>query len=270
MNREEAIKILKYRHDISLPFEREALETLIPEFKESEDERIRKELVVEFQCWEGIPETKRRQYLAYLEKQKEQKPADEQFPPLEGLDAIKAKYYDDGFKNGFDEGVASVKPTWSVEDESMHTRIMGILGKCLIGELPKECKEELNWLRDLPIRLNLQPKQEWNEEKERAYQKEISYFPKITKNIPQSHWEPSEEELVALKRVGGILRDYGHSELAKMVFMIEGKLANLAVLNKSIWKSSKEQLEALRIAMDRNDSVGYNLNQLYEQLKKLM
>lgn len=37
--------------------------------------------------------------------QAEQKPKDEQFPPLEGLDAIKAKYYDDGFKNGFDEGV---------------------------------------------------------------------------------------------------------------------------------------------------------------------
>jgi hypothetical protein len=35
----------------------------------------------------------------------EHKQKDEQFPPLEGLDAIKAKYYDDGFKNGFDEGV---------------------------------------------------------------------------------------------------------------------------------------------------------------------
>lgn len=39
----------------------------------------------------------------------EQKPADEQFPPLEGLDAIKAKYYDDGFKNGFDEGVVECR-----------------------------------------------------------------------------------------------------------------------------------------------------------------
>lgn len=46
--------------------------------------------------------------------QKEQKPVDEQFPPLEGLDKIKAKYYDDGFKNGFDEGVESVKSAeWS-------------------------------------------------------------------------------------------------------------------------------------------------------------
>ena len=128
MNKIEAIKILKYRHDISLPFEREALETLIPEFKESEDERIRKELVVELQCWEGIPETKRRQYLTYLEKQKEQKPADEQFPPLEGLDAIKAKYYDDGFKNGFDEGVASVKPAeWSEEDCIMQRALIDTL-----------------------------------------------------------------------------------------------------------------------------------------------
>lgn len=44
----------------------------------------------------------------------EQKPVDEQFPPLEGLDKIKAKYYDDGFKNGFDEGVESAKSAeWS-------------------------------------------------------------------------------------------------------------------------------------------------------------
>ncbi len=51
-----------------------------------------------------------------VEKHKEQEPVDEQFPPLEGLDAIKAKYYDDGFKNGFDEGVESVKPAeWSAK-----------------------------------------------------------------------------------------------------------------------------------------------------------
>ena len=39
----------------------------------------------------------------------EHKQKNEQFPPLEGLDAIKAKYYDDGFKNGFDEGVVEGK-----------------------------------------------------------------------------------------------------------------------------------------------------------------
>ena len=63
-----------------------------------------------------------------VDLQKEQKPADEQFPPLEGLDAIKAKYYDDGFKNGFDEGVASVKPAeWSEEDCIMQRALIDTL-----------------------------------------------------------------------------------------------------------------------------------------------
>ena len=62
----------------------------------------------------------------------------------------------------------------------------------------------------------------------------------------QSSWKPSEEELVALKRAGSILRDYGHSELAKTIFMVEGKLANLSVVNKSIWKLSEKQMEAPR------------------------
>ena len=35
-------------------------------------------------------------------------------------------------------------------------------------------------------------------------------------------------------------------------------------------KPSEEQMEALRTAMDRNDSIGYHLGRLYEQLKKLM
>ena len=58
------------------------------------------------------------------DKQKEQKP-DNPFTPLEGLDAIKAKYYDAGFKNGFDEGVDSIKPAeWSEDynEENLQTR----------------------------------------------------------------------------------------------------------------------------------------------------
>lgn len=128
---------------------REGFVTLIPELAESEDERVRKALIDgirQIRCKNGVTQE---QMLAWLEKQKEQKhpdgcftcdeykkgyeegrrngftagynkamkeveqkeqkPVDEQFPPLEGLDKIKAKYYDDGFKNGFDEGVESVK-----------------------------------------------------------------------------------------------------------------------------------------------------------------
>lgn len=122
------------------------LKAFTPELAESEGERIRKALidgVRQIRCKNGITQE---QMITYLEKQKdldkmiivspevwdnaisdafengkkegekqkEQKPVDEQFPPLEGLDKIKAKYYDDGFKNGFDEGVESVKSAeWS-------------------------------------------------------------------------------------------------------------------------------------------------------------
>lgn len=45
MERETAMKILKELHDKSLYSERTALETIVPELKESEDERIKKSLM---------------------------------------------------------------------------------------------------------------------------------------------------------------------------------------------------------------------------------
>ena len=95
---------------------------------------------------------------------------------------------------------------------------------------------------------------------------------------PKSSWKPSEEELVALKRVGSILRDYGYGELAKIVLMIEGKLANMPVLNKLIWKPSEEQMEALRkvsykmgnACLGKGFANDENLHSLYVALKKLM
>lgn len=110
---------------------KDLLKGIFPELAESEDERIRKGLIDIFNTALGQDFLQRKaglnekEVIAYLEKQKEQKPADEQFPPLEGLDAIKAKYYDDGFKNGFDEGVESVKPAeWSEEDEKMLNEVL--------------------------------------------------------------------------------------------------------------------------------------------------
>jgi len=74
MTREEAIKILMgHSHT---PQERAALEVLIPELRESEDERIRKELVaffIEVRNREGNEgywhDLKVANILAYLEKQ---------------------------------------------------------------------------------------------------------------------------------------------------------------------------------------------------------
>ena len=72
MKREEAINIV--RNIYQTDKEKEALATLIPELRESEDERIRKELKEAFEAydieskWNGIPI---RSIFAWLEKQKE-------------------------------------------------------------------------------------------------------------------------------------------------------------------------------------------------------
>lgn len=94
MEKAEAIKILKYRHDISLPFERKALETLIPELKESEEseeERVRKDIVglIKFALNDGSAvspgsHTTKEEAISWLEKQKEE-PQEELVYRLNGL-----------------------------------------------------------------------------------------------------------------------------------------------------------------------------------------
>ena len=258
MERAEAIKILKYRHDISLPFEREALETLIPELKESEDERIRKALLDYYgkQCdMSDVNGVYAYEVCAWLEKQKEQ-PKEEIVYRLNGL---MQEYIKEGkdeaekehrfkcyqlFWNALEDAdffeQKEQKPAeWSEEDEKKIAELKTFIARC--NGFNKENRKKA--------------------------------FDMIDAIGPKPSWKPSEEELVALTRVGGILRDYGHSELAKMVFMIEGKLANLHVLNKLIWKPSEEQMEALeRCAeyLEESDNEDADiLAGLYEQLKQL-
>ena len=74
MNREEAIKIVKSHYPANKQMLNEALEFLIPELKESEDEKMRKELIRAFQSlntikvWNGIERT---DIIDWLEKQSE-------------------------------------------------------------------------------------------------------------------------------------------------------------------------------------------------------
>jgi len=152
MTREEAIKIVRniYQTDT----EKEALATLIPELAESEDEEIRKEIIsaLKFANDVGVYD----KHIAYLERQKEQKPAEW----IE--DSVK---FEEGFKTGrelgFREGVESVKPAeWSEEDELMRTVIIQTLerfaGRGTTGM-------QIEWLKSL---------------------------------CPQPHWKPSEDERI--------------------------------------------------------------------------
>lgn len=77
MTREEAIQILKtqFPHDSVI---RESLGTLIPELHENEDERIYNEIMEFFKMNEKrcIVDNSYTRWIAWLEKQKEQKPQD--------------------------------------------------------------------------------------------------------------------------------------------------------------------------------------------------
>ena len=83
MNREEAIKIVKSHYPANKQMLNEALEFLIPELKETEDEKIRKDLITfldeiwhlgkncNFDKWDKSDCSN---WIAWLEKQGEQKP----------------------------------------------------------------------------------------------------------------------------------------------------------------------------------------------------
>lgn len=85
MNREEAIKIVKSHYPANKQMLNEALEFLIPELKESEDEKIRKDLITfldeiwhlgknaDFDKWDKSDCSN---WIAWLEKQGEQKPVE--------------------------------------------------------------------------------------------------------------------------------------------------------------------------------------------------
>jgi hypothetical protein len=94
MTREEAIKILRGTHDKALFSVRNALETLIPELTESEDERMVKAILsairggLDTEKFLEKHGTNYEEVEAYLEKQKEQKHA-EWKPQSESLEALR-------------------------------------------------------------------------------------------------------------------------------------------------------------------------------------
>ena len=131
MTREEAINEIK-SWDFLNEKESEAVRTLIPELRESEDERIRQKLVWLLQqdiC--PFPEEEATKMIAYLEKQKEQKPAE-----------------------------------WSEEDERMITRICANL-EYLVKEagsdsiLKEKLEERIKWMKRLKsLRPSWKPSEE--------------------------------------------------------------------------------------------------------------
>ena len=195
---------------------------IFPELKESEDERIRKELIKYFtkgkEYLSLIPYSKD-ECIAWLEKQGEHAKFREsiqvgdqvtrnQDGMLVNLSQLKrvAKPSEQG----------ELKPAWSEEDEEMLTEIISDV-KFAQDKSPDTqvnqivFEEEINWLKSLKDRAQPRPA-EWSEEDERLRRKLIELIYAVSycderENLsnwlkslrPQSHWKPSEEQMEALK-----------------------------------------------------------------------
>ena len=175
MDKQEAIKILKEFHDTSALFSvRTALETVFPELKESEDERIRKGLIRFHKSTIDVDGIKGEDIIAWLEKQEGCEHIKKEWTTS---DAVTLKELIDFLENGTAklqhdltryanwlktrftpiEKKSEQKSTWSEEDEEMFKSIMAT---CELAEQERDSSParhllemQLNWLKLLKNRI---------------------------------------------------------------------------------------------------------------------
>jgi len=198
MDRKGVIELYKILDD---PKIKEAFEFLMPELKESEDERIRKEMLDFFKQFYDIKNVKFvdvEPWIAWLEKQGSQQLA---------TSAKTCK-------------VEQKSAEWSDEDEKMLNDAIGAVGAA--DYYTYDDKQEIeNWLKLLKNRVQPQTKSDWNNNDEDFVSSLITELDEIdmimnTKGEHEDHsrivewlkslkdrvhpqWKPSEEQIEALK-----------------------------------------------------------------------
>lgn len=193
MTKEEAIRRIKaWNLDSD---DMEVLSVVIPELAESEDEKIRKAIIATIeQCQDNFLNPKNRdRMLAYLERQKEQK------PELCDMGRWDEESYNNGIhhvlQNPEAYGLTKQKPAeWSEEDEEM-------LGK--LHRLLFICRGEKKFI------------------KEAEYNKLDNWLEALR---PRPHWKPSKEQMGALNYAYCELfkrQDVGHNILGPLQNLID-------------------------------------------------
>ncbi len=272
---------------------------IFPELQESEDEKMR-EIIMKF-VW-GYTNTPgsiingdksvleyAKEVEAYLEKQKEQKPADDKafeewiedwwkHNKVNNPDSYdkgdEIQFDERGFKN-FCRGIRNMyqqKPAeWSEEDDKMIDRIMGAVTGYYTHRSTQDTDEMMDWLRDLrrnPNPLVRKPNYCYREVDETGWTEEYrkAYY---------DGWNNCDQQYSQLK----LTRPAGWSDEDEKIF--RSILANGALDDKQItwlksirpqphWKPSEEQMSALFEAHKRMSAdYHYPLITLYDQLKKL-
>ena len=219
-------------------------ESIFPELRESEDERIRKMLVEQMERWKNCAEDNNVEQdvkdasaaIAWLEKQKEQEPI---------TDSVK---FEEGFKAGREFERREQKPAeWSEEDEKKIHFLSNLIEfqtkdgvYCFGGKAMINKQGAIDMLKSL----RPQPKQEWSEEDKRKLSRLYSLVGCMVDTNPRLI---GDKEAIELEDFLKALRPH--------------------------WKPGEEQMAGLLAAIgdekERGSDVAKTLHSLYEQLKAL-
>lgn len=280
------------------------------QLREGEDERIRKALIDALKVSETIGELKfrlpyptREECISYLEKQKEQKPAEYIKRNSKEWYSLLAEQYDKGFW----KGKAEQKPIkWNEEDENIRKQLISICDEWLNGGYnARPCLDDVRWLKNLLENQKEPTTVEWNEEDKDYYDTIVRKLEVIGddsglssnqikflhEHCPLHRSEWSEEDETIIEGACSALEIHGHTKLASMLKSLRPQPKQRLILteeqekkfghlfSRPSWRPSDEQMNYLCNAVDaairkHNESVsGYEparvLKSLYEDLKKL-
>ena len=238
----------------------EVAEYLFPELRDSEDERIRKEILHEISTYPPAPEGLIKKetldrWIAWLEKQKD-KCKD---CPSRGNTHSYLKGYEDGQK---EQNPAE----WSEEDEAIRIEVIKLLSNPSLYEACEHLREEsVDWLKTLHTKVNV------NSEKVSANSEKVNV-----------NWSEEDEKMLkcCLIAINHYEKTCNIGDHLPTKFNIEGYLTSVDKVKswlKSLrpsWKPSGEQMVMLRAVINDPNNAGAEgcqlaLRELYEQLKKL-
>ena len=234
-----------------------------PELAESEDERIRKELVESVEYHPHLTQARKEQIIAWFQ----QKDVD--------IESIKTDFYNAGYEDGKEYAQKSAE--WSEEDKKTANKIrLVLIAQADIQGAPTLYNNEIAWIETRLNSLRPQPKQEWSNEDEEhlkaiinlilggthlAYEGDVNWL----KNLPN--------RFSLQQKVKWSEEDEKHIQKAIECVYTHGFLSTVDFLRRIRpgWKPSDEQMTKLARATNR--CVGVEdakvLLTLYDDLKKL-
>ena len=176
MTQEEKFEEAKRLYETANADQRYVLESLFPELKESEDERVRKEIISAIkEDWPGHTD-----WIAWLERQVQKSAWSEKYIAdvfeKVGLAKIVREQSNDNLTIALQSAMIELskftpqpKQKWSEEDETKIKSIIALLKNpavCTMDGNKGIIDASIKYLKSLKYRVQPQPKQEWSEEDE--------------------------------------------------------------------------------------------------------